>query len=122
MPSLMKVVEDLQIREYPYFEVGSTVQVNYRVIEGDKERIQPYVGVVIRKHCGEKNIKATFTVRKISQGYGVERTFPLHSPKIDSIEVVKVGKIHKARLYYLRDRSGKSARIKENLAATKSEV
>lgn len=95
------------------FRVGDTVAVNVRIVEGEgkKSRIQKYEGVVIaRKNSG---ISETFTVRKISNGVGVERVFPLHSPNVESIQVVKRGKVRRAKLYYLRDRKGKSARIKE---------
>ncbi len=87
----------------------------YKIKEGEKERIQPFEGVVIAKHFGNKNLKATFTVRKVSQGYGIERVFPLHSPRIEDIKIVKKGRIRRAKLYYLRGRFGKAARIKEKL-------
>jgi large subunit ribosomal protein L19 len=97
----------------PDFVAGDTLKVNYRIIEGDKERIQAYQGVCIaRKNAG---INSSFTVRKISDGEGVERVFPLFSPKIASIEVVRKGSVRRAKLYYLRELSGKSARIKEKL-------
>lgn len=113
---LMKIVEEPQLRsDLPEFRPGCTVRVNYRIIEGEKERIQAFEGVVIRKHLGDKNSKATFTVRKMTQGYGVERTFPLHSPRIDSLKVLKVGYVRRAKLYYLRKRRGKAARIREKL-------
>ncbi len=116
MPTAMEIVEQSQLREdIPDFRVGSTVRVNYRIIEGNKERIQAFEGVVIRKHRGPKNNKATFTVRKVTQGYGVERIFPLHSPRIESLEVLKVGRVRRAKLYYLRARRGKAARIRERL-------
>jgi len=97
--------------DHPEFRPGDTVRVHYRIQEGDKERIQVFEGVVIRKRGG--GTRATFTVRKVSYGVGVERIFPLHSPFIEKIEVVSRGKVRRARLYYLRERSGKSARIKE---------
>ena len=116
MSILMKVVEDAQLREKPLnIQVGNTIKVMYRIVEGEKERIQPFIGVVIRKHRGDQNNKASFTVRKVIQGYGVERTFPLHSPRIESIEVQKVGKVRKAKLYYLRSRRGKAARLREKI-------
>ncbi|HEX16013.1 MAG: 50S ribosomal protein L19 [Deltaproteobacteria bacterium] len=106
------VVEKEYLRtDLPDFRPGDTVRVHYRIQEGDKERIQVFEGVVIRKRRG--GTRATFTVRKISYGIGVERIFPLHSPFIEKIEVVSRGKVRRARLYYLRERSGKSARIKE---------
>lgn len=99
----------------PEFVAGDTLKVNYRIVEGDKERIQAYQGVCIaRKNAG---INSSFTVRKISDGEGVERVFPLYSPKIASIEVVRKGSVRRAKLYYLRNLSGKSARIKEKLKA-----
>ncbi|MDA1192437.1 MAG: 50S ribosomal protein L19 [Candidatus Poribacteria bacterium] len=93
------------------FHPGDTVRVNVRVIEGDKERIQPYEGVIMRRHGG--GVNATFTVRRISFGVGMERTFPLFSPRIESVEIVRRGSVRRAKLYFLRERSGKSARIKE---------
>jgi large subunit ribosomal protein L19 len=105
-----KVTEGKKI---PDFKAGDTLKVNYRIVEGDKERIQAYQGVCIaRKNAG---INSAFTVRKISDGEGVERIFPLFSPRIASIEVVRKGDVRRAKLYYLRDLSGKSARIKEKL-------
>lgn len=116
MGSLMKLVEDSQLREgLPELAVGSTIRVNYRIIEGEKERIQGFEGVLIAKHLGDKNNKATFTVRKVAQGHGVERIFPLHSPRIESIKILKVGKVRRAKLYYLRERRGKAARIAEKI-------
>jgi len=93
------------------FKPGDTVKVNFKIQEGDKERIQIFEGVVIRRRRG--NTRGTFTVRKISYGIGVERIFPLHSPYIDKIEVVSRGRVRRSRLYYLRGRKGKAARIKE---------
>ena len=95
----------------PDFRVGDTVRVHVRIAEGEKERLQPFLGVVIRKTSGGN--RASFTVRKVSYGIGVERTFPLHSPRVHTIEVVSHGRVRQARLYYLRERSGKKARIKE---------
>ncbi|MBF0280347.1 MAG: 50S ribosomal protein L19 [SAR324 cluster bacterium] len=116
MGSLMELVENSQLREdIPEFRPGSSVRVNYRIIEGEKERIQAFEGVVIRKHLGDRNNKASFTVRKVTQGHGVERIFPLHSPRIESIKVLKVGVVRRAKLYYLRQRRGKAARIAEKI-------
>lgn len=115
MSNIIEAIEKQQLREVPAFDIGNTVRVNYKIKEGEKERVQPFEGVVIAKHFGEKNLKATFTVRKVSQGYGVERIFPLHSPRIEDIKVVKKGRIRRAKLYYLRGRFGKAARIKEKL-------
>ncbi|HET8654270.1 MAG TPA: 50S ribosomal protein L19 [Longimicrobiaceae bacterium] len=97
--------------DVPAFRAGDTLRVNVRVREGDKERLQAFEGVCIaRKHGG---ISETFTVRKISSGVGVERIFPLHSPSIESITVVRQGRVRRAKLYYLRNLRGKAARIKE---------
>ena len=118
----MEVTEQSQLRsELPDLRVGSSVRVNYRITEGNKERIQAFEGVIIGKHGGARNNKATFTVRKVTQGYGVERIFPLHSPRIESIDVLKIGKVRQAKLYYLRARKGKSARIKERINARPAE-
>jgi large subunit ribosomal protein L19 len=97
--------------DIPVFKVGDTVKVFVKVVEGSKERLQAYEGVCIAKKNG--SIRETFTVRRISYGVGVERTFPLHSPKVDRIEVVKKGKVRRAKLYYLRGLTGKAAKIKE---------
>ena len=98
-------------KQHPKFKAGDNVSVNYKIIEGGKERIQGFRGDVLK--IQGRGITATFTVRKISDGIGVERIFPYHSPNVESIVVNKVGKVRRARLYYLRGRSGKSARIKE---------
>jgi large subunit ribosomal protein L19 len=98
-------------KEYPKFKAGDNVTVNYKIVEGGKERIQSFRGDVLKTQGN--GATATFTVRKISDGIGVERVFPFSSPNIDSIQLNKVGKVRRAKLYYLRDRSGKSARIKE---------
>lgn len=96
--------------EIPAFEIGDTVKVVVKIKEGDKERLQAFEGVVIAKKNG--GIRETFTVRKISYGVGVEKTFPLHSPKIATIEVVRKGKPRRAKLYYVRDLTGKAAKVK----------
>ena len=98
-------------KQVPKFKAGDNVTVNYKIIEGNKERIQSFNGDVIKRQ-GE-GATATFTVRKISDGVGVERLFPVNSPNIDSIVLHKVGKVRRAKLFFLRERSGKSARIKE---------
>ena len=98
-------------KEVPSFNVGDTVKVSVKVIEGTRERIQAYEGVVIAKRGG--SISETFTVRRISFGVGVERTFPLHSPKIADIKVIKKGAVRRAKLYYLRNLTGKAAKVKE---------
>ena len=108
----IRAIEKEQMRlDLPYFKSGDTVKVHVKIKEGDKERIQVFTGVVIRKRKGTTN--ATFTVRKISYGIGVERIFPLHSPSIDKIEVVSRGRVRRSRLYYLRKLRGKRARIRE---------
>jgi large subunit ribosomal protein L19 len=98
-------------RAVPDFKAGDTVRVNVKVIEGSRERVQAYEGVCIARR--NRGLNSAFTVRKISYGEGVERVFPLHSPRIDSIEVVRRGKVRRAKLYYLRGLTGKAARIKE---------
>ncbi|MDO5049722.1 MAG: 50S ribosomal protein L19 [Actinomycetaceae bacterium] len=97
--------------DIPQFKAGDTVKVNVKVTEGNRTRIQVFQGIVIRRH-GE-GIRETFTVRKVSFGVGVERTFPLHAPTVDSIEVVSRGRVRRAKLYYLRDRHGKAAKVRE---------
>jgi large subunit ribosomal protein L19 len=109
---ILNVVTAEQLRtDIPEFKPGDTVAVHFKIKEGDKERIQIFEGVCIRKRGA--GINATFTVRKVSFGVGVERIFPLHSPRIDKIEVKRRGRVRRAKLYYLRERSGKAARIKE---------
>ena len=102
-------------REFPAFKAGDNVTVNYKIVEGNKERIQSFKGDVIKRQG--HGATQTFTVRKVSDGIGVERLFPLYSPNIDSIVLHKVGRVNRAKLYYLRSRSGKSARIKEKKQA-----
>ena len=107
----LEIVEREQIKmTLPQFKSGDTVRVHVRIKEGEKERIQIFEGLVIRKRRG--GVSASFTVRKVSYGIGVERIFPLHSPIIDKIEVVQQGRVRRARLYYIRERKGKAARIK----------
>ena len=109
---IIRALEQQQIKsDIPEFFVGSNVKVHYRITEGNRERIQVFQGDVIRKH-GASN-RETFTVRKISFGVGVERTFPVHSPKIDKIEVVRHGAVRRSKLYFLRKKVGKAARIRE---------
>jgi len=109
---LLKSLEQEQLKtDLPEFRPGDTVKVYFKVVEGNRERIQPYEGVVIRKRGS--GLSATFTVRRVSYGVGVERTFPLHSPRIEKIEVTRRGKVRRARLYYLRKLTGKAARIAE---------
>ena len=113
---LIKVVDDAfankKVSEYPKFKAGDTITVTYRIKEGDKERLQKFRGVVIQLR-GASPATKTFTIRKISNGIGVERIFPFASPFIDAIELNKVGKVRRARIFYLRNLSGKKARIKE---------
>jgi len=109
---IIRQLEQEQMREdVPDFGPGDTVRVHVKVVEAERERIQVFEGVVLRRNGG--GLTETFTVRKVSQGVGVERTFPLHSPRVDKIEVVRRGQVRRARLYYLRERSGKAARVKE---------
>ncbi len=110
--NVLDMIEKEQMRaDIPAFKSGDTVKVHAKIVEGQKERIQVFQGVVIRKRGGQN--RATFTVRKMSSGVGVERTFPLNSPIIDKIEVVTRGRVRRSRLYYLRELRGKKARIKE---------
>jgi large subunit ribosomal protein L19 len=102
-------------REFPKFKAGDNITVNYKILEGNKERIQSFKGDVIKRQGQGQT--ATFTVRKISDGVGVERLFPVYSPNIESVVVNKVGKVRRAKLFFLRERSGKSARIKEKKRA-----
>ena len=109
---IIKMLEDEQLRnDLPNFNVGDTVQVHYKVIEGTRERIQVYEGTVIKIQGG--GARETFTVRRLSYGVGVERTFPMHSPRIEKLVVTRKGKVRRAKLYYLRDRQGKAAKVKE---------
>lgn len=112
MANIIDIIEKEGLRtDIPEFRVGDTVKVFVKVIEGSKERLQAFEGVVIAKKNG--SIRETFTVRRLASGVGVERTFPLHTPKIDHIEVVRRGKVRRAKLYYLRGRTGKAAKIKQ---------
>jgi large subunit ribosomal protein L19 len=112
---LIALVEEASVKkEVPQFEIGDTVDVHQRILEGQKERIQIFNGVVIARR-GE-GMREMFTVRRIVQGEGVERQFPLHSPKIAKVEVKRTGKVRRAKLYYLRDRVGKATRLRERKA------
>jgi large subunit ribosomal protein L19 len=112
MHHIIREVTQGQLRnDLPQFRAGDTVRVHVKVKEGQRERIQVFEGTVIQRRGG--GVSETFTVRKVSYGVGVERTFPLHSPRIDKIEVVRRGKVRRAKLFYLRKLSGKAARIKE---------
>ena len=107
----IQAIEAAQLRKLPNFRPGDQVEVHYRIREGEKERIQVFKGVVIRRKGG--SVRETFTVRKVSYGVGVERIFPVHSPKIEKLVVVSRGHVRRAKLYYLRDRSGKKARLRQ---------
>ena len=109
---IIAAVEAKQLKDtVPPFEVGDTVRVQVKVVEGNKKRLQPFQGVVLQKSGGGS--RATFTVRKVTAGVGVERVFPLHSPNVADIVVVRRGKVRRSRLFYLRERKGKAARIRE---------
>ncbi len=109
--NIIRQIENEHLRmDLPEFRAGDTVKVHTRIIEGDKERIQVFQGVVLRIHRGTTD--ATFTVRKVSDGVGVERIFPLHTPSIDRVEVVLQGKVRRSRIYFLRKLAGKAARLK----------
>ena len=113
MSNIIESIEQQQMKEsQPAFRPGDNLRIHVRIVEGDKERIQLFEGVCIRRSGG--SVRETFTVRKTSYGVGVERTFPLHSPRVDKIEVVSYGKVRRAKLYYLRELSGKAARIEED--------
>ncbi|MBI5183450.1 MAG: 50S ribosomal protein L19 [Nitrospinae bacterium] len=110
--NIINEIEREQMRkDIPPFNVGDTVKVHLKIVEGEKERIQVAEGVIIARKGG--GIRETFKIRKVSYGIGVERTFPLHSPRIEKIEVIRKGKVRRAKLYYIRKRKGKKARIKE---------
>ena len=112
MNEIIRSIENEQLRpNLPKFSIGDTVKVQVKVVEGTRERLQAFEGVVIARRNG--SCRETFTVRRTSYGVGVERTFPLHSPRVDSITVTRKGKVRRAKLYYLRERSGKAAKVKE---------
>lgn len=112
MSEIIRSLEKEQLREgLPKFNVGDTICVYVKVVEGTRERLQAFEGTVIAKRNG--SIRETFTVRRVSYGIGVERTFPIHSPRVDRIEVIRRGKVRRAKLYYLRGLQGKAAKIKE---------
>ena len=109
---IIRAIEQQQIKQdLPQFEVGDNVKVHYRITEGNRERIQVFQGDVIRRQGA--SVRETFTVRKISFSVGVERTFPVHSQRVDRVEVVRHGRVRRAKLYYLRDRVGKASKLKE---------
>ena len=112
MSEIIRSIEKAQLRtDLPEFGIGDTIRVWVKVVEGDRERLQAFEGTVIAKRNG--SVRETFTVRRVSYGIGVERTFLLHSPRLDSIKVVRTGKVRRSKLYYLRGLTGKAARIKE---------
>ena len=112
MNEIIRALEREQLRsDFPAFRVGDTVRVFVKVVEGSRERLQAFEGTVIARRNG--SVRETFTVRRVSYGIGVERTFPLHSPRVDHIVVLRRGKVRRAKLYYLRNLSGKAAKIKE---------
>jgi large subunit ribosomal protein L19 len=112
MPSPIELLEQRQLRsDIPQFKAGDTVRVHFRVIEGQRSRIQVFEGIVIKRQGS--GVRETFTVRKQSFGVGVERTFPVHSPKVEKIEVMAIGDVNRAKLYYLREKVGKKARVRE---------
>ena len=112
MSTIIESIEQRQLRsDVPAFKPGDTVRVHFKVIEGNRQRIQVFEGTVLKRQGS--GVRETFTVRKSSFGVGVERTFPLHSPKIEKLEVVSIGDVRRAKLYYLRKRVGKKARVRE---------
>ena len=112
MSTIIQSIEQRQLRsDVPRFKAGDTVAVHFKVIEGSRQRVQVFEGIVIKRQGS--GARETFTVRKQSSGVGVERTFPLHSPKIEKIDVKAIGDVNRAKLYYLRDRVGKKARVRE---------
>lgn len=114
MSNIIDVIEKEGMRtDLPEFAIGDTVKVFVKVVEGSRERLQGFEGVVIARKNG--GIRETFTVRRVSFGVGIERTFPLHSPKIDHIDIIRKGDVRRAKLYYLRERSGKNAKIKDKI-------
>ena len=114
MSEIIRSIEREQLRtDRPDFRVGDTVRVFVKVVEGSRERLQAFEGTVMAKRNG--SVRETFTVRRVSYGIGVERTFPLHSPRVDRIEVVRRGKVRRAKLFYLRGRTGKAAKVKARI-------
>jgi large subunit ribosomal protein L19 len=120
MSNVIQDLERAQLRTVPRFKAGDTVRVHFQVIEGTRRRVQIFEGIVLKRQGS--GVRETFTVRRISSGVGVERTFPLHSPKIEKIEVVAIGDVNRAKLYYLRGRVGKKARVRERRYGAGSEL
>jgi len=116
MSKIIDSIERAQLRQVPRFKAGDTVRVHFQVIEGQRRRVQVFEGIVIKRQGS--GVRETFTVRKQSFGVGVERTFPLHSPKIEKIDVAAIGDVNRAKLYYLRGRVGKKARVRERRFGT----
>lgn len=121
MSSQKPIIRELEMMDsapdFPHFRVGDTVRVHVRIVEGDKMRVQMFEGVVIRRRRGGN--RGTFTVRKVSYGVGVERTFPFYSPRVEKVDILSRGRVRRARLYYLRERTGKAARIRERVRSDK---
>lgn len=113
MDALKLIAQDSLKAEAPQFNVGDTVKVHVRIVEGDKFRIQIFEGTVIAKKHG--GVSETFTVRRVAHGCGIERVFPLHSPTVEKVEIVREGKVRRVKLYYLRDRVGKAAKVKSKI-------
>jgi large subunit ribosomal protein L19 len=111
MSTIIESLERRQLRDVPDFKAGDTVRVHFKVIEGNRQRVQVFEGICIKRQGS--GVRETFTVRKSSFGVGVERTFPLHSPKIEKLEVAMIGDVNRAKLYYLRGRVGKKSRVRE---------
>ena len=112
MNEIIRSIESAQLRsDIPQFEIGDTVRVQVKVVEGSRERLQAFEGVVIARRNG--SVRETFTVRRVAYGVGVERTFPVHSPRLGSVEIVRRGRVRRAKLYYIRERVGKAAKVKE---------
>ena len=111
MSTIVESLERRQLRDVPVFKAGDTVRVHFKVIEGNRQRVQVFEGICIKRQGS--GVRETFTVRKNSFGVGVERTFPLHSPKIEKLEVAMIGDVNRAKLYYLRGRVGKKSRVRE---------
>ena len=120
MSNIIESIERAQLRKVPRFKAGDTVRVHFQVIEGQRRRVQVYEGIVIKRQGS--GARESFTVRKQSFGVGVERTFPLHSPKIEKIEVTAIGDVNRAKLYYLRGRVGKKARVREKRYGAGSQI
>lgn len=113
MDALKIMTADSMKENVPEFDIGDTVRVDVKIREGERDRIQAFEGTVVAKKCS--GVAETFTVRRVSYGVGVERVFPLHSPNVESVKVIRTGKVRKSKLYYLRERVGKSAKVKEQI-------